>query len=149
MLTGRTPRSDFLSRVAASCHPGDKHAWTALWHLRAIPAQAMEAISRWDFRQLGAVIAEGAALQERLCPALRTPETRYLNMLARRCGALASKTNGEGGSVSLFGAPESIHTLEQMVREAGYALLPVRLNDSGLRVWSDVNRDYQGVFSTT
>jgi len=136
VLTGRTPRGDFLVRLASACQPGDRQALKLLWRLRSIPAQAFESLTGGDFHRLTAIVAEGAILQERLCPSFRTPESWFLSLTASRQQGV-TKTNCEGGSVTVLAPPEQIIVLTTLIREAGYTVLPIVMSPAGLRVWCD------------
>lgn len=133
--TGRRVMRNLDAVIARRCQSGERKVCEVLRQLRTLPTLALEALRQADWVALGYIMTEQTALQQQLIPALLTPEVRHISTLARRYGALASMINGAGGSVTILNEVESCLPLERELRLSGYAVLPVRVDLTGVRVW--------------
>ncbi len=110
--------------------------------LRKTAGKSRQALCAGDFLALGAAMIENTEAQERLHPALVSPEAHRVIEIAREHGAVGWKVNGaggEGGSVSLLCGEDS-HSKRTMLRTIEqenklFKIIPIYLRRYGLRVW--------------
>ena len=111
--------------------------------LRLTASKSRDAVYAGDFITLGKTMSENTAAQERLHPALISPEAARVIEIAREYGALGWKVNGaggDGGSVTLLCGDRSdikrslIHAIEQ--ENPLFQNIPIYLSRYGLRVWT-------------
>jgi len=115
---------------------------TQLNDLRQTAGKSRQALNAGDFTALGAAMIENTEAQERLHPALISPEAHRVIEIGREHGAVGWKVNGaggEGGSVSLLCGEDSyskrtmLRTIEQ--ENKLFKIIPIYLSRYGLRVW--------------
>lgn len=131
-----SPPLDPYNQLQAKFEAGQRLAREAIMRLRLLPACAMEAFSRQDLPALGEIMQEQMRWQQRIVPAVMTPETQHLRAIARRCSAWGWMVNGWGGSATIICAPGQRAVLEDAVQRAGFTTLPVQFDHCGVRVWS-------------
>jgi D-glycero-alpha-D-manno-heptose-7-phosphate kinase len=109
--------------------------------LRAAAARSRDALRAGDFAALGAAMVDNTEAQARLHPDLVGSRARRAIALARTHGVLGFKVNGaggDGGSITLLGpdAPARKTALVEALEaeDAGFRIIPVRLDDAGLQV---------------
>ncbi|MHB9110163.1 MAG: GHMP family kinase ATP-binding protein [Armatimonadota bacterium] len=137
--TGRAPAPNLFAEVGRRFQRGDRRSRVVLWQLRALPVRAYDALAAGDFATLGAVMNEQANLQQQLCPSLSSPEARRARSVAREFGVTAGKTNGSGGSLTLLCPPDARQPLMNALRRNGYDTSPVRIERSGVQVWTEAD----------
>lgn len=110
--------------------------------LRRTAEKSRQALCAGDFAALGAAMVENTAAQERLHPALISPEAHRVIEMAREHGAVGWKVNGaggEGGSLSLLCGEDSYskRTMLRMIEQDNklFKIIPIYLSRFGLRVW--------------
>ncbi|MHB9133516.1 MAG: GHMP family kinase ATP-binding protein [Armatimonadota bacterium] len=124
------------AHLAQGCRAGEHHVRKALWELRTLPAQALEALRTRDFTALGAVMHAQLSIQQNALAGLISPSIRRVHAIARANHALGLMVNGTGGSITALCDPAHKAALMEALRRAGYRVLPVAIDHKGLQVWS-------------
>jgi D-glycero-alpha-D-manno-heptose-7-phosphate kinase len=113
-----------------------------LVRLRRLAGRAMQTLASADLRAFGRVMVANTDAQRDLHPGLVGPRHRRIIDIARSQGAWGWKVNGAGGaggSVTLLHGPDERRQREtlRLIRDAdqSFRVIPIRLDDSGLRVW--------------
>jgi|GEM_PF-12636 len=113
-----------------------------LTDLRQTAPKSRDALYANDFGALGNAMIENTAAQQRLHPALISPEAARVIEIARQHGALGWKLNGaggDGGSVTIL-CNDVSQIKRTMIREIEqenplFKNIPIYLSRYGLRVW--------------
>lgn len=126
--------ADGHRRLEARLH-GEPHARELHWLLRAMPGEAMAALTEGDLESLGAVLREQAEIQWQLCPGTYTPDVAHIMRIGQRHGARGGTLNGMGGSLTLLATQSTLPAVRTALHEAGYHTQPVKLERNGVRVW--------------
>jgi galactokinase/mevalonate kinase-like predicted kinase len=136
VCTGRVGKWIDYPVASQRVHAQDPSIHDALWQLRALPRQVVEALQDENFSAFAQALAQHERLQRRLTPSLVSPEARFIEAMARRHAAQAVMTHRSGRYLVLCGPPEALATLAEQLRLAEYAVHPVKLDPYGLRVWA-------------
>jgi D-glycero-alpha-D-manno-heptose-7-phosphate kinase len=110
--------------------------------LRLTAPKSRDALYAADFSALGSAMTENTEAQQRLHPALISPEAARVIEIARQHGALGWKLNGaggDGGSVTIL-CNDISQIKRAMIREIEqenplFKSIPIYLSRYGLRVW--------------
>ena len=113
--------------------------------LRLTAPKSRDALHAGDFKALGQVMIENTEAQRRLHPDLVSADAENVITIARERGALSWKVNGaggDGGSLTLLCGPDRA-AKRLMLREiedenAAFQVIPIRLDQHGLRVWESI-----------
>jgi D-glycero-alpha-D-manno-heptose-7-phosphate kinase len=115
---------------------------TQLEDLRRTAEKSRDALYAGDFYALGAAMIENTEAQERLHPALISPDAQQVIEIAKAHGALGWKVNGaggDGGSVTLLCNDLSMikRTMLREIEQENplFKSIPLYLSRFGLRVW--------------
>jgi len=117
-------------------NPGSRPA-RALEQLKVIADQAKAALLNCDMKGLATVMNRNHDLQTELHPNICTPRIEEIRRIALRHGAVALKINGAGGggSATILTRPARKQTVARALRDAGFTLLPFRLNLESAKAW--------------
>jgi galactokinase/mevalonate kinase-like predicted kinase len=137
VATGRPATPTLPDSLARRLAEGDTRVTEGLWRLRTLPDLAYAAAGRGDYATLGSLLDAHREAQQRLAPALHTPESRHIDAVARTFGTLGMKHNGTGGSVTLLCPADTRRPLAAALRRAGYPAFPARLAREGVTVWTE------------
>ena len=98
------------------------------------PSGSAEALHAGDLAALGGLLSENWRLQQRLDPAMCTPEMARLEQAMQSAGALGGKAAGSGAGGSMFFlGPDDPRPAMAAAEALGMHLLPVRWAASGVR----------------
>jgi D-glycero-alpha-D-manno-heptose-7-phosphate kinase len=123
-----------ITRVMRAFESGDAEVARALDGLREVAERTAEALREGDLAAFGRLLSENWRLQQRLDPAMSTPEMARLEAAMGEAGALGGKAAGSGAGGSMFFlGPDDPRRAAEAVRALGMRLLPVRWADSGVR----------------
>lgn len=132
--TGRSRFSgDVISRVMKAYQDGEQHVGAALRTLAQIGDAMAAAFRRHDLTAIGRLMAANWIEQQRLDPAMCTPEMAQLYDAMRSAGAVGGKAAGAGAGGSMFFLiPGDVARAERTAREGGVILLPLRWAGRGV-----------------
>lgn len=132
-------------KVIADYEAGVERTRKAMDTLRQTPVWAKSALMRGDFVELGEIMHLNTRAQKDLHPGITTESIEDLERISREAGALGFKINGAGGggSVTILAGADNTRNIEVAVRNAGYMVLPCRLDFGGLKIWT-TTRDGRG-----
>jgi len=123
-----------IGRVMRAYEGGDAAVAGALDGLRAVAERTAEALQAGDLVALGGLLSENWRLQQRLDPAMCTPEMARLEQAMQSAGVLGGKAAGSGAGGSMFFlGPDDPRPAEAAAQALGMHLLPVRWATSGVR----------------
>lgn len=106
------------------------------WRLKAIAGEMREALLEEDLDGVGELLAREWAERRKLAQGVSWPALDGTIREASRAGALGGKLCGAGGGgcLALLAAEGRTEAVEAVLREAGYAVLPLRVARRGLVV---------------
>ena len=124
-----------IERVAQAYERGDSKVVGALRSLAGVAARMSDALLSQDLEQVGRLLGENWALQQKLDPDMRTPEMAALESAMAGAGALGGKAAGAGAGGSMF-----FLVLDQVragvaATDAGAQVLPTVWAAEGVKVW--------------
>jgi D-glycero-alpha-D-manno-heptose-7-phosphate kinase len=123
-----------IGRVMRAYERGEPTIAGALDGLRRVAEEMVAALRAADFARIGALLSENWRLQQRLDPAMSTPEMARLERAMLDAGALGGKAAGSGAGGSMFFlAPDDPREARAVVSGLGMRLLPVRWALMGVR----------------
>lgn len=96
-----------------------------------------EALLEGDVGAFGDAMNANWTLQRQLHPDVAPADFQELESVLRRAGAIAFKGNGAGGggSATVLCGADNQHLVARQIEALGVRWSPVRLDQSGLRVW--------------
>jgi len=125
-----------IERVMAAYQHGDADVTSALRGLRALATEMVSALRNGRLDEVARILDRNWALQQRLDPAMCTPEMLALEQAVRRAGALGGKAAGSGaGGCMFFLAPGRRAETEAAARAAGASVLPFHWAWEGVATW--------------
>lgn len=125
-----------ITRVMAAYQRGDTEVTAALRGLRALAGNMVVALRNGCMGDVARILARNWELQQRLDPAMCTPEMRALERAIMAQGALGGKAAGSGaGGCMFFLAPGCRAAVEAAARDAGASILQVRWAREGVTTW--------------
>lgn len=146
VYTGQSHLSgDVHTKVIGDYEAGEERTRKAMETLRNTPVWAKSALMRGDFVELAEVMNLNTAAQKNLHAEITTEKIETLEDIGRRTGAMGFKINGAGGggSVTMLCGSDNTRSVESAVKEAGFRVLPCRLDFRGLKTWV-TQRDGRG-----
>jgi D-glycero-alpha-D-manno-heptose-7-phosphate kinase len=124
-----------IGRVMRAYEQGDAAVAGALDGIRRAAEEMAGAVRAGDFERIGTLLSENWRLQQRLDPAMATPEMARLERAMLDAGCLGGKAAGSGAGGSMFFlAPDDSRRAREAVAQLGMRLLPVRWAPSGVRL---------------
>lgn len=119
---------------------GNAAADPRLQRLRELAMEAKDAVYAGDFNRLGAAMCANTDVQRALHKELVCPRFEEIIGISRDFDVLGWKVNGaggDGGSLTLLsdGDGEKKRQLLRVLKQRGYAALPLYLSRNGLRAW--------------
>ena len=128
-LSGNT-----IARVMAAYQSGNSQVSGALLELREVAVEMAEALRRSDLARVGALLTRNWQAQERLDPAMRTPDMARLESAMRNAGAIGGKAAGSGaGGCMFFLVGSDVESARVAATASGARLLPVEWAMQGVR----------------
>ena len=128
-LSGNT-----IARVMAGYASGNPDVSGALFELREVALEMAEALSRSDIARVGALLTRNWRAQQRLDPAMCTPDMARLEAAMRNAGAIGGKAAGSGaGGCMFFLAGNAVESARAAAVANGARLLPVEWAMQGVR----------------
>jgi D-glycero-alpha-D-manno-heptose-7-phosphate kinase len=133
--TGRSRVSgEMIRQVMQAYAAGDAVVVAALRALVDIADEMVTAVEREDIARIGALLNANWTEQQRLAPAMCTPEMRLLEAAMVAAGAIGGKAAGAGGGGSMFFLfPESVPEAGRRAAGPGATILPCRWARDGVR----------------
>jgi len=134
--SGRSRLSgDTITRVMHRFAAGEQGTATALHELRQVAHQMVEALKESSLARVGALLWRNWACQQRLDPAMCTPEMARLETAMREAGALGGKAAGAGAGGCMFflmgddpaAGREAASSAGATILEAGWSATGVEL----------------------
>jgi len=121
---------------------GDAEVRAALDGLRACALAMRQALDRGDVGQVGAVLRENWALQQRLAPGMKTEAMDRLERAATASGADGVKAcgAGAGGSLVFLAKPGREFELAEALKAAGGTILKFSFDTGGVVTWETTER---------
>lgn len=109
----------------------------ALAQLKLVAEDAKTALLKGDLTALARVMNRNHELQTQLHPNISTPRIEAIRRIAMKNGGSAVKINGAGGggSVTVLCKPAKKSIVAKALKEAGFAILPCRLNMTPAKAW--------------
>ncbi len=147
VYTGQAHLSgDVHKKVIEDYQAGVEKAQKAMQTLRNTPIWAKSALMRGDFVELAEIMNINTQAQKDLHPDITTDKIEELQDIAFKTGALGFKINGAGGggSVTILCGSTNTREVETAIKNAGYRILPCRLDFRGLKIWT-TRRDGRGM----
>ena len=124
-----------IERVTGAYARGDAGVGGALRALADVARRMAEAFAAGDVERIGRLLSENWLLQQRLDPAMRTPEMAALESVMEHAGASGGKAAGAGAGGSMFFLVRDRARAADAAREAGARVLPTAWASEGVRVW--------------
>jgi len=124
-----------IERVVDSYRRGESQVLGALRGLADVAARMADAFMAQDLERIGKLMSENWTLQQRLDPAMRTPEMAALESTMAEAGVLGCKAAGAGAGGSMFFLVKEPAIAASAAHEAGARVLPVTWSAEGVRVW--------------
>ena len=124
-----------IERVVNAYQRGDPQVLGALRALADVAVHMADAFVCQDLERIGRLLSENWMLQQRLDPAMRTPEMTALESAMAETGVLGGKAAGAGAGGSMFFLVTEPSRAASAARQAGARVLPVAWSPEGVRVW--------------
>ena len=124
-----------IERVAQAYERGDSQVVGALRGLAAVAVRMADAFLSGDLDQVGRLLGENWTLQQKLDPAMKTPEMADLESAMTTAGALGGKAAGAGAGGSMFFLVEDPVKAGVAAVDAGARVLPTIWAGEGVKVW--------------
>jgi D-glycero-alpha-D-manno-heptose-7-phosphate kinase len=124
-----------IERVVDAYRSGDRQVVGALRGLADVAVRMADAFIAQDLERIGRLLSENWTLQQRLDPAMRTPEMAALESTMAEAGVLGCKAAGAGAGGSMFFLVREPVIAASAGHEAGARVLPVAWSAEGVRVW--------------
>lgn len=103
--------------------------------LRTLAQQAVQIIDNGAFSDLHDTVIQHESLLRQLVPELITPEVQQIDEIADKHAAIFA-TNLYECCGTLFCQPEKLSGLEEDLQQAGICFTHIRIDTTGVRVWS-------------
>lgn len=127
-LSGNT-----IARVMTAYDRGDQLVAGALREMRDLAFEMRDALLAQDLSRTAQVLSRNWAAQQRLDPAMCTPEMARLEQAMRDAGALGGKAAGSGAGGCMFFIVADVEEAERQARAHGARVLPVQWARHGVR----------------
>ncbi|MCX7048041.1 MAG: GHMP kinase [Candidatus Sumerlaeota bacterium] len=129
--------SEVHQRVIENLSDPKSRPARALEALKTIAIEAKNALLNADFKTFARLINRNHELQTELHPRISTPRIEEIKRIAFRAGANGLKINGAGGggSATLLCQPARKQIVARALKDAGYSVLPCRINPSPATAW--------------
>ena len=126
-----------IERVTGAYERGDIAVTRALRALVSLAEAMADALTTSDLRRVAHLLNDNWLEQQRLDPAMRTPEMALLEQAMTSAGAFGGKAAGAGAGGSMFFIVEEPARAGRAAREAGALVLPCRWTHKGAQVERD------------
>jgi D-glycero-alpha-D-manno-heptose-7-phosphate kinase len=128
-LSGNT-----IARVQAAYVSGDRDVTSALFELREVALEMVEALKAGDITRVGSLLTRNWRAQQRLDPAMRTAGMAQLEAAMHEAGAIGGKAAGSGaGGCMFFLAGSDGDAARAAATTNGARILPVEWAMQGVR----------------
>ncbi|MFX1569514.1 MAG: hypothetical protein ACFFCV_14230 [Promethearchaeota archaeon] len=123
--------------VISSYKKGDISTLKSLEIMKNCAYEMKELINSENLGVIGEVMNKNWKAQKNLHPLMTNPMINEVEKLAEKYGALGFKLNGAGGggSATILSAKGSENKIKAKIENAGFKVLPVKLNLNGVQTW--------------
>lgn len=124
-----------IERVIEAYQRGDARVVSALRTLADVADRMRDALLTRDVQGVGRLLGENWELQQRLDPAMRTPEMADLEAAMEAAGAVGGKAAGAGAGGTMFFLVDDPVRAGVAAEDAGTRVLPTVWATEGVKVW--------------